>query len=465
MKTTKRTKNSLFKILPLCVVLALAGCASSPSAESLYKKQDYIGAIRVIATDMNQKKSPSKSTQKRWSELTANSLANIEAMPQATNEDKVIRLEHIYEARTLLDRQNLGEEITAFNQRYPMESLKLEIAKTYYAIGQATTGNYREAYRVRAYAYGRGAQFNHYKNIQQLATKNQLLYDTDVAEEHYREGKHLENSEPKAAAIAYQKALDAYKAHGTYKDASKRLRVTDEIWRKKEADGYISTAQRYAQYNSKKSYRQASEAYQKAYDLYSMYGNYKGSQELAQQYKKLGNIKYNYNITFDYNNNGCGNYYNSLTERNVKSALSGSFRDDFLIPSFSHENPDWFLNINHNIAYKESSPSNHSQIESFIDSEGKEWRYNKITTQKTQELIFYVTVNSSGLMNNNQTATSSITNQHNTITYTGNVPPNLKNTTSGQWQSTDTMCNNIQRENERKIRNIVDNYVYRVRDL
>ena len=138
-------KTFLAKIC--CIVFCvstLTACTLNKAMQS-YEKGDYLSSIRIVTNKLNEKQEyPRNSLKKSWLESVHLSLSRIENLPNVSIDQKIKRLETIYQARYLLDAGFYRNEFTAFNQRYPMPSLKLDMAKLYYQKGNAIQLNTTE---------------------------------------------------------------------------------------------------------------------------------------------------------------------------------------------------------------------------------------------------------------------------------------------------------------------------------
>ncbi|MBS7816835.1 hypothetical protein [Wohlfahrtiimonas chitiniclastica] len=447
----------VFKALctPILAALIVVGCASN-DAEALFKQHNYIGSIEAITKDLNQRQSyPSASTKQRWMTLVNQSIEQIEAMPQISFEQQTRRLELLLKARTLLDQGFYRTEFASFTERYQTNELKNQLAKLYYDWGQSITGNDQAADQKRAQVYGRGAALANYKNMQKLAEKYQLSYDQSVAKSAYERGVMLEREQNhQAASEAFKEALNAYQAHGNYKDASQRFRTNDQKWRKARADQAIMRAKSIEQSSDGKKvgYRQMAKAYQEAADIYQPYGDYQGSKGLANQYRNLGTVRYNYRINAYSGNAQCGFYGNRVSDQ-----LGQMIQNTVKGEGFTYgANPDWMITINYTMDYQDQQNNQDNQIESYVDQAGKEWRYNRTTTSRAQAFTIRATIESRGLVNDQQTVGTTLRNQQTRVQYSGNVPAHIKGYTNGQFMSQEALCEAAERDIRPKINSVIE---------
>lgn len=362
-------KSQVFRIMPLCMALILSGCSTYSDIETSYQQKDYPRTIQTIINASNTQ--ASAATQKRADELLANTIAAIEAKPQSTLDQKIIKFEHIYSVR-LITKNSTNPIAVAFNQRYPIDQLEKELAKDYYQLAKKQPEDTDQDAYIKASLYQRSADLNPNSDAAKLSHTTALKYTKNLATEYYKEGEKFERlNNYELASQNFQKAQEAHKNYGPYKDSAQRFRTNDEKWRKKYATSLISSAKaaENSGFGKKESYRIAAHEYQRAYETYAPYGNIENSKALAQNYQQKGIVRYQYHIAANNMNQYCSYDFSHNLKNETGQKIDYILQNKGFRPANTNPN-DWNISIMYELYYKQLEPTDILFIKATIQSTG-----------------------------------------------------------------------------------------------
>lgn len=285
----------------LSITLLLAACSSTYKvAEKQYETGNYVDAISTVTTSLDTSNSiPLDKAVTIINNSVTQLEKQLDQLPDNDYEGKVIAYKKLYQVKQLLSQKNYSHKFATFNTTYPMEQIKTAIAEQYYLKAKTIQPITPADYQRKINLYQQGLLYNNYKNMQTLLKESQYNYTQLTADDYYQQALNAVKAQQYQSATTYfQKAQDAYKQYGTYKDSQELLAKYDRIWRETAAQQYLLQANKIvADAQHKKDHREASEYFQKAYQSYSTYGNFKNSKELSERQQQLSLIPVYYSAT------------------------------------------------------------------------------------------------------------------------------------------------------------------------
>ncbi|MDQ8954159.1 hypothetical protein RFH42_14505 [Acinetobacter rudis] len=456
-------KASLYKIiLIISCVGSLSACTLTLNkAMQGYEKGDYIASIQVITAKLDQKQGyPRDALKKSWMNAIDLSLNQLENLPNNTLDQKLQRLEKIYQARQLVNTGFYASEFSSFVQRYPLNQIQLDIAKLYYEKGNTIGLIDTDSYRLKAEMYERGLHYTNYLDMQSLATKYRKEYSTRRAEEYYSYALGaVKAKDYKAASEYFTQALTAYGNYGDYKDARQQFLKYDKMWRAIEAERLFLQAtvkEKNALY--KADYRGVSSLYNEAAQIYKPYGDYKNALNLAQLARSKSMITVSYSIHQDRGEDYCGSLYSQRLSERFKSRVESKFGSyPFKLTNSYGANIQ--INIDYAAYFKEGRQEERNQVQSVLSAQGVENKFNQRTESKRNEYELRASVSARGDLRWDKNITKQVESEQHRIIYTGNVPDGYRDKTEGALKDRNGLCLELITAFERDMDYVFDDIV------
>lgn len=461
-------KTFLAKIC--CIVFCvstLTACTLNKAMQS-YEKGDYLSSIRIVTNKLNEKQEyPRNSLKKSWLESVHLSLNRIENLPNVSIDQKIKRLETIYQARYLLDAGFYRNEFTAFNQRYPMPSLKLDMAKLYYQKGNAIQLNTTENYRQKAEAYQTGASYADYLDIAKLATRYQFEYATRLAGDYYQSGLlQVRIKNYQAASEDFAKASEAYAAHGKYKDAAQQFSKYDQLWRTEKASQlFLEASQKEKSARYKVDFREISTLYQDANTIYSPYGRYKNSADLARTAAQKGLVRVAYFIDQEKGDDRCGKYSSERLSERFEQEIKTAFKAAPFTLLDRRSDADIVVYFDYSSYYSEGRPEKNNQVQSVLDHQGQVFKFNQQTEFQKNKYEIRLIIESKGAVGLRKVISLEDETEQSKVFYSGDVPAGYRNKSTGTLKKQDELCQGLTDDLERQVNRVLDDIVNRAKRI
>lgn len=457
IKTKKwETRLKYAALLPLFGML-LACSTTIGRATDRYNQGDYIGAIQEVTMKLDQKQSyPMNTTKIQWLDTVHQALRGIEAMPANGLDQKMARLERIYQARLLVGKGFYQNEFVGFNDRYPMSSLKQDIAQLYYEKGTLNTGKTTQDYLYRAQTFERGLSYAEYKDIAALAKKNRFEYSKNRAEEHYQDGlSYLKTKEYQLASEAFKQSQQVYSAYGQYKDAQVLAAKYEKIWRTAAAETQFNTAtQLMKNARSKADYREVAAEFAKVKSIYAQYGDYKNTNALYTSTYQKGRIYVAYSIDKVKGIDSCGSFRDDDISTHLINALNKQFSTYPYSLSTSKHNADFVIDIEYRNETETSRLDKNTKAQSWVSKEGKEYKFNQQTEHQSNSFTMRIDIDTRGSISSRDQVKLSSSSAYEQIKYTGDVPSGFKNSHSGELLKERALCKETFDDLDRKVKNV-----------
>lgn len=426
-----------------------------------YDQGDYIASIQVVTDKLDQKQEyPRDSLKKSWLNVINLSLNKLENLPANNIHQKIQRLEKIYQARQLVGNGFYANEFARFNERYPLEETRLNLAKLFYEKGQSVQSQSTDGLREKAEAYESGLRYANYLDMASLATKYRKEYSTRLAADYYQlaiESVKLKNY--KAASEYFSKALQAYENYGDYKNARQEFTKYNKLWRTEAAERLFSKAALKERVAVRKvDYREAASLYREAAEVYSSYGDYKNVGNLTAIARNKGVITVGYLIRQDRGNDYCGPAYGQRLSERFKSKLEAKFRD-YPFKITNAINPDIRLNIDYSTYFKEGYLKERDQVQSVVNAQGVVIKFNQRTELRKNEYELKAEIYTRGDLRFNKRVGKYIDSEQSKVIYTGNVPSGYSNKTEGWLKDRNGLCLDVIAKVERDMDYVLDDIV------
>ncbi|WP_392551850.1 hypothetical protein RHO14_10280 [Orbus wheelerorum] len=441
------------------LIFILAACSSRRTAEDAYKEGKYLESIELIALDMEEKGQAKLDADDlaRFSQMVSNVMAFYEnQLLSADRTDYATRItsyESLLQMKTRLSDRFYSQQVYFFNNKYDIKQLRQLIAEEYYLYGNSINATDGQSYYRKATLYRKGMEQYKYKDIEVLYKKTNTKYMQVAAQENYQQGKALaEIKSYKEASEHFTNAADIYEPLGKYKDSRELATVYDKKYRLIEAQNFYQQASDMKKYaNTYYEYREIANLYDNAAKIYRPYGEYKESSKLARQYQEKGIIKIY-----------CppGSYFKliekSISENYIRLVTNQSIAN--ITIKITDKNRYKNLNekpimqaMSENIVVKTVQQTN---ADGSVESKDiyKTYYFNLQTSVQANMLELSTSFNVSGdyLYNKTDTITkrSSITK----YVYSGDVPSKYKNRTSGRYSSEQALLDSAKDEQSQFIK-------------
>lgn len=450
-------KNFLQIVTVIFIVCFISACTLNQALQG-YEKGDYIASIQVITKKLDQKQGyPRDSLKQSWINTINLSLNKIENLPAHNVEQKIARLEKIYQARQLVGNGFYANEFAGFNERYPVQQIYLDIARLYYEKGNSIQLLTTESYREKAEAYEAGLRYADYSNMSNLAAQYRKEYATRKAEEYYQQAlQQVRVKSYRLASEYFAKTLAIYEKYGDYKDARQQYIKYDKLWRTDEAARLFSQASLKEKSAIRKTeYRDVAALYGEAAKIYQPYGDYKNAASLETAFRNKGLITVSYNIRQDRGEDYCGSFYSHRLSERFKSKLETKFRAYPFRLSNSYRT-DININIDYSAYFKEGRLEERNQVQSIVNAQGVVMKFNQRTETRKNEYELKVDISSRGDLSVNRRVNKQVDSTQNKVVYTGNVPDGYRDKTEGSLKDRDGLCQDIIAEVERDIEYALD---------
>ncbi len=466
MHILKKWLRQGFSLSLLTVLLACT--TTSERAAERYQRGDYVGAIREVTYKLDEKKSyPRSSLKKEWLETIHSSIQNIENMPIATLDQKIIRLETVLKARLLTNSGFYSDEFAHFNRYYPMDELKLTIAKLYYEKGTTNQGKTTSDYLYRVEAFAKGLEYAPYKDMEALLKSNRFEYSKSLASDYYVEGqRYVKEKDYERASTAFEKAQSAYSNYGQYKDASELAKKYEKIWRTNAAEVQLIQAnKRMEQARTKADYRNAAQEFKKVIDIYSQYGDYKNSRTAYNSARQKGRLNVAYTLDKVRGSNSCGTFSRDDLDKRLEALITKRFSTYPYAIVSSKASADFIIDISYRNNFEEGKLNKKQQKQSWVDDAGKEHAY--VHNSETQENTFdmRIDIETRGDLHSTDSEKFSSSSSYEKHSYTGDVPSNVRNSSKGTTRNNQELCSDTLSDVERKVGNILSDIERKSRRL
>lgn len=446
-------KKNFLKIISVIFFLCILSACTLKQAMQGYEKGDYVASIQVITNKLNQKQGyPRDSLKKSWLNVIDLSLNKLESLPANTLDQKIQRLEKIYQARQLVGSGFYANEFSGFNQRYPLQQINLDLAKLFYEKGNSIQLLTTESYRVKAEAYETGLQHANYLDMASLAAKYRKEYSTRLAADYYQlanQSAKLKNY--KTASEYFSKALTAYKSYGEYKDARSQFDKYNKLWRTEEAASLFEKAALKERVATRKvDYREVARLYSEAADVYIPFGDYKNAAGLAKVARNKSIITVAYSIHQDRGDDYCGSAYSQRLSERFKAKLEAKFKG-YPYQLTNSMNSDIKINIDYASYFKEGRLEERNQVQSIVDAQGSVWKFNQKNESRKNEYELKADIYTRGHLRINKSVSKQKDSEQINVIYSGNVPAGYKNKTEGSLKDRNGLCLDIIGDVEREL--------------
>ncbi len=458
--------------LSLFCCLLLGACASTmQKANGLFERGDYVGSIRIITQKLDAKQDyPLQVTKKKWLQGIQDAIAQIEALPSTNQDQAILRLVAIHDARVLLGTGFYSNQFVDFNQRYPLVALKQDIAKLYYAKGKSIRPTNTEMYRAQAMAYTTGLSYADYQDIRQLAANANKAYKTHLAQDYYDLAEiSVKAQQYKQASEQYAKARDTFKEYGHFKDAALKAAKYDKIWRTEQANHLYDQAALKANLGKTKlSLREAADLYRQAAAVYAPYGVFKNSTALADSLRSQGMIFVSYEVFVRNSRDYCQGSSSYSGYGHLASVLQTPIEKAFQAYPFkirSRSQADVVVSVDYKNRFKERPISQETQKLSWSGADGVVHYYQKHTQTQRNDFDLSVVVDVRGVFGSSRDFQYESESSQTKISYSGDVPPNAKPSTSGSLLKAEQLCKMVEADAKRDMERLMDHVAKEARYL
>lgn len=446
-------KQKLLKLTSVIFIISLLPACTLNQAMRGYDNGDYIGSIKVITNKLDQKQEfPRNSLKQNWLNTIHLSLNQLENLPTYTYDQKIQRLQKIYEARLLVGSGFYANEFDSFNQRYALKQIYLDLAKTYYEKGNSIQLLTTDSYREKAEAYEGGLKYGNYLDTGVLAAKYRKEYSTRLAEDYYQTAQKMVLSKNyKAASEFFSKALSVYANYGDYKDSRQQFTKYNKLWRTEEAERLFQLAASKERSAMRKfDYREVARLYGDAAEVYRPYGSYRNAEGLASAARKKSIITVSYTIRQDRGEDSCGTSYSRQLSQRFKSKIEDKFRAHPYQLTNSYSS-NVHINVDYSAYFKEGRLEERNQVQSVVNDQGVTTRFNQRTESRKNQYELNAEIRARGDLSVSRNIREQAESEQIKTFYTGSVPSGYKNKTEGSLKDRNALCSDVIVKIEREI--------------
>ncbi|GAC1325064.1 MAG: hypothetical protein NVSMB28_19700 [Collimonas sp.] len=245
----QKNKTVLSVFLLFGCALLLAGCASLSKSISQFEDGNYVASVKstLVYLDEKYKKADYDDSderngiRERMRIIESHYETAINSANPLEYDKKIAACSALLEIRTMLAERRYYARYTDLPERYPDATLREKLAAQYY-----------------------------------LKATSAVVYKDD-----------------RQAAISFAAAADIYQKYGDYKDARKQAGKYKYAADNKDAAAYYQQGQDLVARNAQRSramYRDASQAFYNASNVYLDHGAYKDAQPLSEKYHAMGAV-------------------------------------------------------------------------------------------------------------------------------------------------------------------------------
>ena len=217
-------------------MLLLAGCASLSTSISQFEKGDYVASVKSTLTYLDDKyKKPDyddsderNGVRERLRVIVASYEATIQGAGERDYDRKIGAYLALLDIRTALAARSYYPKYTDLPLRYTDATLRDTLASEYYQKASAAAA-YKDE-RQAAISFAAAADiyqpYGDYKDARKQADKHRYAADSLDAAAYYKQGTELAANNPQRrrsiyrdASQAFYNAYNVYQEHGPYKDA------------------------------------------------------------------------------------------------------------------------------------------------------------------------------------------------------------------------------------------------------
>ncbi|MGL4666804.1 MAG: hypothetical protein ACRCWR_02605 [Saezia sp.] len=497
-------------LLWLFTVVTLTGCGAVYEATSLHEKGKYFESSEVITNELDRKgEFPKGKDGTTMLNILNDGILEFERRWNGVQASTDVSF-NIYEYKRLLQFRNLFEnkfyspQFFSFVDNYPVKTISLKVAEQYYLKAEAIHLDATINYNERANLYSTGLSYGKYKDIEQKASFYKKEYATRSAGDFYQEAIAAEESKKhQLASELFKQACTAYKAYGDYKDCQSRASKNDRVWRTqsaeaayqkgveaeqlehhREAHQYFSEAdsvytpygvykdsraraidndkrwrsemaeqeferaQNIASGGRKKNFRQAADAYQKAYEHYKSYGDYRNASQHAKKYSEMGIVEYGVDIISRNSRYSPGFSIESL----VHKGLNASYYRQ------SYHPEDFSITVDYNYKCEENQQTKRDP-QSWKDRDGNVRYYTTLKTTFHNSCSIKGFVSTRGAISYHYPFDIKVNSSEEKVAYEGDAPRDTQPFSNGHLKSLST----LQKDAEQDMRYEIEQAVSAIR--
>ena len=465
MKIKKNIVKIWYPFFILSIVLMIGACTATYKANKLYEKGEYLQSVRTITKELDKKNEwpAHKPTAQKTLNIINGSIRHFEQQRDNSNshdfDNNIYAYKGLLEIRQLLNNKFYSNHFSDFINTYNIAALKQNVAQQYYLKGNSIKPVAIIDYKIKSDLYKEGLNYAEYKDMRTLQQKYAKQYATLAAADFYKKGQEAAKAkEYKSASEFFAQAREVYKDYGAYKDSHQQFVKHDKIWRTNAAGQVYDQAQNKATYARYKSdHRQISALYLEAYNYYKPYGNFKNAQELYQKHLDQGMIYITTRIS--------GSSTNWEIERLIKKQIEDKFHQSYYKKAESGGRRDLEIDIYYKTYYEESKEKRHSRPMQHTDASGNILNFTEHTVEKYNHYRVEVKISASGRVYFSDQFTAKASSYRSEITYSGNVPSNYNNQKQGSFKSKYDLENEVEKELEYKIRDMLSSIYYKAERL
>ncbi|MCO6525870.1 hypothetical protein [Snodgrassella sp.] len=436
------------KLLLVVLCLFLASCVLPVKPEDKFKTGDYIGGVKILATNFNAKSQKLKQQNKPWKDkdilylqatvgsLTEMAQKNIQQAAATDYDTRIKNYQLLLALKTELEDKSYSSYIEQYLSLYTVDGLKESLAIQFYQQASAIVATNSHDYLRKAKLYRQGYEYFNYKDIHKRAEDNQKLYYKTAAQEFYADAQaDVKERNYKQAAENFRKAHEVYLPLGKYKDSAKLADIYEKKWRTIEAENQYQRAQaivRKAKHLSE--YREAASLFSAASEVYSPYGNsYKNATKLADVYARKGQVQ-----IFVRGNSYLADHIRSVLQKNYVSFVSSAGAANLVIDvSMSHGQ---FQQYKENIETHDKHENLRVGTKQVADDNGnmvdqpvyEDFYFKQYSVKTVNEAEMVAEVHSSGLYDLNRSYSAKSTSSQTYYWFDGHVPRKYTAFTEGK---------------------------------
>lgn len=411
----------------LALIVLLSGCSTPLDlAENAYQEGQYTQSLLHLANYVDEQSGDlSDKETSRTTQLIQNIEQHYAQQLQIAStqdyEQQISINEDILMLQKRLEPLAYYTPLRLFTDKYPTHVLHQTLVKLYYDKGNTIKGTKKENYRDRTFFFEKGMSHNAtYKDIAKKFATNDKQYRTLYAQDYYREGQQYANKNLYIkAAEQFKQAADIYSKYGDYK---KSAQLATEYRRKhyhaESTRTYDEAKQKAALARTHADYRDVSKRFDHAYHLYSEFGVMKDSRSLAQSYAAKGRVKVYIQQA---------NYFSSQ--------LSSRLKADYIEFVNNASSADIVIKVTQDFNFKKDKDKTTKEnlTETIKENNvAKNYAFVKesVLSKNRSRLKFSLTA--TGDLTYQTSYSVERTSESTKITYSGNVPSKYKNETKGK---------------------------------
>ena len=151
--------------------------------------------------------------------------------------------------------------------------------------------------------------------------------------------------------------------------------------------------------------------------------------------------------------------------RLIKKQIEDKFHESYYNTTHSGGRRDLDIDINYKIYYEDSKEKRNSRPLQHTDASGNKLNFTEHTVEKYNHYRVEVKIKASGKIYFSDDFTAKASSYRSETTYSGNVPSNYKNQNKGSIKSKYDLENEVEKEVEYKIRDILSSIYYQTERL